>query len=140
MAESDGSIKRRMEDTDKHIASPEARARHVFNILKTKAPELTQWDLVCFSAEFLGMQSAAYPWLRENSIALCKLIYHAHYIATEGVDRESSLRNTSEQPQREHEGNSDRSVGTSITIGGRTTRIGSTLHIHDHRGEQGEDS
>lgn len=59
--------------------SPEDRAKHVFNLIKEKAPELTNWDLICFSANYLGMISGAFPWLEVPAKHICKLVYTAHY-------------------------------------------------------------
>lgn len=58
--------------------SPAARAQRVLDVIRTNT-KLTNWDIACFCAEYLGMMSAAWPWLGEDSMRIARLIYTAHY-------------------------------------------------------------
>lgn len=59
--------------------SPSARASEVWSVVAQL--DFTQWDWVCFCAEYLGMMSAAIPYLLEPSKDLSKRVYTAHYLS-----------------------------------------------------------
>lgn len=70
-----------IERVDKIIASPSQRAYKVWTRLKEVGPGFSDWDLICFSIEFLGAQSHVYPWLEEPVKSISRLVYTAHYMA-----------------------------------------------------------
>lgn len=91
MAGSDSELEQQIVKTDHGTPSPGARAERVWAILREVAPELTDWDLVCFAANYLGWQSSNYLWLVSDAKAICKLVYAAHYL-NEGVDVTANTR------------------------------------------------
>jgi hypothetical protein len=97
MAQSDGPDKRaartreHVGNVDQRIASPSERAKLVWDIIRTHAPELTDWDVICFSAEYLGMMVNVQPWLEIPVKEVSKLVYTAHYL-TPDVDVSSSIK------------------------------------------------
>lgn len=109
------SIDLRMKLTDNQFASPDERARYIFNILRKYAPQATQWDLVCFAAEFLGMQAPALPALHDHAKALLKLVYMMHYQYGEGIEKDGSIASPrpsggSPDSERAEQENSDRTI------------------------------
>jgi len=60
--------------------SPQQRAGIVWNILNSSHNKLSNWDLICFCVETLGLMSSEFPWLREAAIAASKIVYKAHYL------------------------------------------------------------
>lgn len=110
-------------DVDKNFPSPDERARHVYAILQKHAPELTDWDVVCFSANYLGWMATTWEWLRIPAKHICNLIYTAHYLLAEktgiGTGIPHKLRDP-EPPQimaREHH---DKRGGIDVSGGGFT--------------------
>jgi hypothetical protein len=71
--------------------SPQARAEYIYNLLKTEHPELTTWDIMCFCAEFFGLMSVKWSWLKDQARVLSRLIYMAHYEVSE-FNNESGIR------------------------------------------------
>src|SRR5689334_7783448 len=69
-----------MAEKDKEIESPSSRAARVLGYIEFSYPELTQWDMICFCAEYLGMQSAALPAIEPETRKLLSLIYSMHYL------------------------------------------------------------
>ncbi len=110
-------------EVDKQIASPSERASLVWQYLKSEHPDLTDWDLVCFSAEYLGMMVQVHPWLEELAKKLNMLVYTAHYL-TPDTDVESSIKRepVDSAPKRdardERKGDSDRVIRTRFSFGG----------------------
>ncbi len=76
----------RIELVDQIIDSPSARAKKIHDILKNSVG-ITEWDVICFSAEFLGVMHHAYPWLELPAKHILKLIYTAHYYESSDVAR-----------------------------------------------------
>jgi len=76
-----GEVEKQIEVVDQETPSPSQRAKFVLDLLKQHAPNLTNWDLICFSVEYLGSQSIVYPWLnREKEVVkISRLVYTAHY-------------------------------------------------------------
>ena len=80
MAENDSEIERRIKEYDKIDPSPSDRALYVYNLISRNAPDLTEWDITCFCAEYLGLVSAqAFPFLLSNARELAKMVYSIHY-------------------------------------------------------------
>jgi hypothetical protein len=73
----------KMEEIDKKYMSPEERAREIYNILRKAAPNLTNWDLLCFCAEYTAFMAVANEWLKPYAGPLARTIYTAHYLAGE---------------------------------------------------------
>lgn len=74
-----------VKETDKETQDPVMRATKVWNILR-EFEELTDWDLVCFSSEFLNMMSiGSLPYLTNEAKAVSKLIYMQHYFDTKNI-------------------------------------------------------
>lgn len=70
-----------IEEVDKITESPSSRAVKVLDILQAHGKDqLTNWDIVCFCAEYLGSQIYAFPWLEEFAKRLVRLVYTQHYI------------------------------------------------------------
>jgi len=66
---------------DRLTDSPSKRAEFIWETLaKSKAQEITNWDLICFSVEILGLMSSEFPWLQEAAMAASKIVYKAHYL------------------------------------------------------------
>ncbi len=66
---------------DKLTDSPSIRAGFIWETLaRSKAQEITNWDLICFSVEILGLMSSEFPWLREGAKAVNGIVYKAHYL------------------------------------------------------------
>lgn len=115
---------------DSKYASPSERAAHIWNILRTEHPNLTNWDLICFSSEYLGTMSTMMEWLKKPVQELLRLVYTAHYYATQDVEPESTIgvfTPAGEQPvdskagsdsSGEREVNSNRVVQTRFWTGG----------------------
>lgn len=76
----------RILEVDGQYPSPEDRANVVWEIIRRHAPDLTTWDIVCFSAQFLGWQSENLPWIGPAAKHLLRLIFTAHY-----MDRETDI-------------------------------------------------
>lgn len=80
MAESGGvreyDVKDLLKELEKDSNSPGKRALGVFGYLQNS--EFTDYDILCFSVEFIAMRSGEFPWLKENAKALIKLLYLMH--------------------------------------------------------------
>lgn len=66
-------------ELDEKYSSPTKRARKVFTILRETAPELTNWDLLCFASGYIGIIGEKYPWLVSEAKVINKLVHIAHY-------------------------------------------------------------
>lgn len=88
MAESSGDSKQEqlMALVDKQFANPSTRAKEIWSIIQANPSliEKTDWDILCFAVEFIGMMSQSWTWLEEDAKKLNRLLYTAHYL-----DRES---------------------------------------------------
>lgn len=69
-----------IEKVDKLTKSPSERASDVWVKLAKENPKLTNWDLVCFCVETLGLISAEFPWLRQGAMMVSQIVYKAHYL------------------------------------------------------------
>jgi len=70
---------------DKLTRSPSERASDIWTELDKGKNKITNWDVVCFSVETLGLMSSEFPWLREAAMAVSKLVYKAHYLNHERI-------------------------------------------------------
>lgn len=86
MAESDGTtefdLARILEFAKKDTNGPGDRTKRVFAHL-AKSGQFTNWDLICFCAEYLASQVGTLPWLEPPVKWLIRLVYMAHYIRFE---------------------------------------------------------
>ena len=65
---------------DELTRSPSQRAGVVWERLSLPTDSVSNWDLICFCAETLGLMSSEFPWLREAVMMVSKIVYKAHYI------------------------------------------------------------
>lgn len=68
------------EDTN----GPEQRAAMVLNTLAHA--NVSNYDALCFSVEYIASLVGTMPWLEEPARNLVRLLYIAHYIRSEGVE------------------------------------------------------
>ncbi len=71
-----------IEQIDKMMPPPAERARIVWEAIQrdTSITYISNWDIVCFSVETLGLMSAEFPWLQEAAKQISGLVYRAHYL------------------------------------------------------------
>lgn len=69
-----------VERIDRLTKSPSDRARVLWNDLSIPTRRISNWDLVCFCVETLGLMSSEFPWLREAAMSASHLVYKAHYL------------------------------------------------------------
>lgn len=109
---------RRLEDIinelDKTSPSPDVRAMYVLRELQGLDAVLTEWDIICFCVEYLGMvASQSFPILMSNSKALAKIVYMIHYQSEENEFRESIVK---PMPRNGKQSNSEGNVSESNII------------------------
>lgn len=83
---SSDSIKELMKEVDALHPSPSQRAERVYSILMHHAPELSLWDIACFSIEMLGKVSldpSFQPVIGAPVKELSRQIYSIHYFNSE---------------------------------------------------------
>lgn len=134
MDENIADLKRKiMEEADKKSPSPEQRATVVLYILKQAAPDLTSWDLVCFSAEFLGYISTALPFLEKDAKSLARLVYTAHYLDLSN-DTGSGIKGSTELSSTnvEHRNSSTESSGIEKEDSIRTNQQDNSIRQHNN--------
>ena len=68
-----------MEKVDKKIPSPSVRAEKIYEIIKEHNPEVTNWDILCFAIQSIGLFGAEHPWLEIPAKHLNRMLYIAHY-------------------------------------------------------------
>ncbi len=69
-----------VEGVDKLTKSPSNRAGALWNDLSIPIRKASNWDLICFCVETLGLMSSEFPWLREAAMTASRLVYEAHYL------------------------------------------------------------
>jgi hypothetical protein len=83
-----------IEDVDERVTTPDRRALHVFNVLKKY--DFTDWDIVCFCANYLGLQAnSTLPYLMPEAKILTQKVYTLHYKEEGfdgGINRESIIK------------------------------------------------
>jgi hypothetical protein len=91
MGESDQSSEREQKLNDlldevnaKH-ESIQARASRIYGLLREHNPDLTNWDLLCFAAEYAAYMSISYPWLNPPARDLARSVYLAHYLMAKEI-------------------------------------------------------
>ena len=66
---------------DELTKSPSQRAGVVWvRLNESQGSKLSNWDLICFCAETLGLMSSEFPWLKEAAMSVSNIIFKAHYI------------------------------------------------------------
>lgn len=133
MAERDRKVERtaiteaHIAATDERVVSPSERAQYIWSCLKQEHPDLTDWDVMCFAGEYLGMMSSAYAWVEEPAKRVLGLIYTAHYMNPDQIDGESCIkrpprkpsdRPAEREPEREQSSNGDGVIRTRFDFGG----------------------
>ena len=85
-----------VEKIDKLTKSPSERAKFIWLVLADGANEkVTNWDLICFCVETLGLLSSEFPWLKEAAVTASKIVYKAHYLNHDRIitsDHEINLK------------------------------------------------
>lgn len=130
------SITEVMDAVDRLKPSPSQRASEIWEILHAHAIKRTDWDLVCFCAEFLGHMVSVHPWLKEPVRELSRLVYQAHYVA-QTLDQQ-----TRSEPEREFGGDLARAVRESLATQGGGAEPSAPLSVRDNRGgpkEEGDE-
>ena len=79
LSERSAELEKRISLVDERIPSPSQRAEYVWRHLRTTAPDLTDWDILCFAVEYIAMMTPVYPWLLTSARAVAQLVYTAHY-------------------------------------------------------------
>lgn len=74
-----------IEMVNKMMPSPEDRAGMIWTMLQDSAQGddgsyISNWDMICFSVEILGLFSAEFPWMKESAKQINQLVYKAHYL------------------------------------------------------------
>ena len=88
-----------VERIDKLTKSPSDRARMLWNDLSIPTRRISNWDLICFCVETLGLMSSEFPWLREAAVRASHLVYKAHYLNQDRIiasEHEISLEGSSQ--------------------------------------------
>lgn len=134
--------KRRIDEIDQRVAAPEVRADRIWKILREHAPDKTNWDVLCFAVEFIGMLVPEYPWLEDVAKPLVSRVYTAHYVKEGLYDGWQYARRDESPAQLEHRradmGGESKTDSTRIVlpsgIFGRSTKESSAgLHLSDNR-------
>jgi hypothetical protein len=95
---------------DERVDSPALRAQSIWDSIRVIHPEWTDWDLLCFAIEFLGMISPRWPWLTSNAKQLAGLVYHAHYFYPDNIN--ARIGKVGDRHTRKHEGGKSASNGS----------------------------
>ena len=88
-------MERRIAEIDRLIPSPEQRAQEVYNAIKQTLPDKTNWDVICFCINYLGLSAQAYDWMESAVRHLSRQIYNAHYFKTEELGLTSDIQKES---------------------------------------------
>lgn len=107
-----------MNQYDGVVESPRMRGVRVMEVLKKHTPNTLDWDVLCFSIEFLSAMIEVHPWLDKQSITRIKrLIYLAHYTQYAPNELLTGHRTDAERESENEEG-SDSSIFQSGEIHG----------------------
>jgi hypothetical protein len=92
--------------------NPTERYTKVKGILKEHEKEITDWDLICFSAMFLMSMSSAFSWLLPEGVkAIAQNVHFAHYYDPDtniGIQyRRKGVDSAIRESVRNNEGRSD---------------------------------
>jgi hypothetical protein len=71
----------RMKLQDGMIDSPTQRFIRIWDLLKDRKQQFTEWDMICFCNEYLTGMTIAHNYLQEAVKPLNNIIYTAHYQA-----------------------------------------------------------
>lgn len=124
---------------DEASPSPERRATVVWSLMKHHFPDLTDWDVLCFSVQFIAIMSQTWNWLEKDARSLNSLLYTAHYMMTGDHDISTGLKrdkpptggpiDRTPGPQE----NSTRSNAESSEHGRGHPHFKTSLHIHSRK-------
>jgi hypothetical protein len=136
---------RRVEEIDARTDAPNVRAERIWQTLKRHAPNETNWDVLCFAVEFIGMLVHEFPWLEVVAKPLATRFYTAHY-AKEGLydgprrSDEVAVEHEHRRPNMggEQKENSSGIVLASGIFGRRSTEPEVGLHVSDNRDKPSE--
>src|SRR4051812_37523920 len=92
MAQRPSLTEKHIAEIDRRVVSPGERADYIWQCLKREHPDLTDWDVLCFAGEYMGMMRETYPWLEEPAKRVLGLIYAAHYMNPDTIDGESVIK------------------------------------------------
>jgi len=112
-----------MAEVDARYPSPTQNAERVFNILRTEHPDLSNWELVCFSAMYLGLVGDEYPWMKMPVMAVNRLLHILHYKYPEktndtmGLGDEETHEDSKSKRSRDSSSNSE-----ELLSDGKTTQ------------------
>lgn len=67
------------EERDSVVASPEQRAKYIWDRIHSIEPKPTLWDIVCFCTESLALAAAEFTFLQPYMKRVVSVIYTAHY-------------------------------------------------------------
>ncbi len=74
-----GIIAKRVREDDS-TSSPKNRATKVYDVLLNSDVDLSNLDLICFSAEYLGSQVPTAPWLERVAKEVAWAVYATYYV------------------------------------------------------------
>lgn len=118
---------------DKWSDSPSVRASDVW--ARVAGAGYTDWDIICFASEALGLLSERYPYLRAQTVTLSRLIYSAHYFypqnfnARVGATEPPHSDERFEQRSTESEGDSKGADAPRRLISRDSESSEATLHV-----------
>lgn len=76
-----GLTEEELEHIDILVPSPAVRAKRVWHVINARTEEsLTDWDLICFAIEILGLYTPNFPWMQQAVMKVSQLVYKAHYL------------------------------------------------------------
>lgn len=107
--------RKRIIEVDAQEPSPSKRAMAIYSVLQQHAPELTAWDLLCFSVEYLGKIALQHSWLTDYIKPIARIVYTAHYFddhtdTASGI--ESKRTDTGSESTRERKEDGPRTLFT----------------------------
>ncbi len=122
MAEGDqvperAGIEKLIDERDKKYLNPTERAIVLYEMLHKEHPQLTTWDLICFSAYWLLTMSAQFAWLKPAAKELARLVTFAHYHMDEEGLVSVLTRDQIEQIETSHQEKKSESTKSTDTQG-----------------------
>lgn len=131
-------LSKRIKLRDAKSPAPEERARIVYDFLRQNAA-FSEWDLICFSANLLAMESINFPWMEASVREINKLVYTAHYIAFDEPPTTATKPNDRSSDTRgEPKSLFDRADETSRSIRRLDTTPETGLHLQDNSSSERE--
>lgn len=77
METSNREFEQTIERIDRLTLSPSRRAAECWAKLDKEG--LTDWDLICFCTEVIGLLASVFPFLTEDARNINRIVYMAHY-------------------------------------------------------------